>query len=89
MLVNRNNRRNALIMLLLDAMAPILGVLATRLFHVPDTGLVIYLGFFAGFLLYIGASEILPEAHSKHSSYWTILMTVLGALTIFLVTRVA
>lgn len=89
MLLNKNNHRRSLTMLLIDAAAPILGVLVTLFFKVPETGLVIYLGFFAGFLLYIGASEILPEAHSKHSSYVTILMTVLGALTIFLVTRVA
>jgi ZIP family zinc transporter len=53
----------------------------------PDNLLVIYLGFFAGFLLYISTSEILPEAHSKHSSYLTILLTILGLLTMFLVTR--
>jgi hypothetical protein len=39
--------------------------------------------------LYIGASEILPEAHSKHSSYSTIALTVLGAVFIFIVTRFA
>lgn len=88
MLVNHNDRGRALLMLLVDAAAPILGVLATLLFSIPETGLVIYLGFFAGFLLYIGASEILPEAHSKHSSYVTILMTILGVATIFAVTRV-
>ncbi len=74
-------------MLVVDAVAPILGALSTLLFHISDNGLVLYLGFFAGFLLYIGASEILPEAHSKHSSYVTIAMTVLGAAFMFTVTR--
>ena len=73
--------------LLLDAAAPVLGVLSTFLFTLSDTGLTIYLGFFAGFLLYIGASEILPEAHSKHSSYRTIGLTILGAAFMFVVTR--
>jgi len=57
--------------------------------HISDGALTLYLGFFAGFLLYIGASEILPEAHSKHSSYTTILLTVLGATFMFFVTRFA
>jgi ZIP family zinc transporter len=73
--------------LLIDAFAPILGALSTLLFQISEAGLVLYLGFFAGFLLYIGASAILPEAHSKHSSYTTIALTVLGAAFMFVVTR--
>jgi len=87
MLLNNNKSRQALAFLLLDALAPIVGVLSTLLFQLSEAGLVIYLGFFAGFLLYIGASEILPEAHSKHSSYGTIGLTVLGAAFIYGVTR--
>jgi zinc transporter ZupT len=89
MLLNKNRSRKAFIFLLLDAIAPVLGALSTLLFSIPDTALAIYLGFFAGFLLYIGASEILPEAHSKHSSYQTIGLTVLGAVFMFAVTRFA
>ena len=89
MLLNKNRSRKAFMYLLLDAVAPVLGALSTLVFKIPSSWLPIYLGFFAGFLLYIGASEILPEAHSKHSSYRTILMTVLGAAFIFLVTRLA
>lgn len=87
MLVNKNTIRKALHFLLIDAVAPVLGVLVTFLFVIPDRFLVIYLGFFAGFLLYLGASDLLPEAHSKHSSYRLIGLTVLGAAFIFLVTR--
>lgn len=89
MIVNRNRSRRAFAFLLLDAVAPVLGVLSTHLLHVSDAALVLYLGFFAGFLLYIGASEILPEAHSKHSSYQTIALTIVGALFMFVVTRFA
>ena len=87
MLTHKNNRRRSVMLLLLDAVAPVLGALSTLLFHISDTALLWYLGFFAGFLLYIGASEILPEAHSKHSSYITIALTILGVLTMFAVTR--
>ncbi|HET9174598.1 MAG TPA: ZIP family metal transporter [Candidatus Saccharimonadales bacterium] len=87
MLVNQNSSRRAYILLAMDAIAPVIGVLLTHLFHLSTTGLTLYLGFFAGFLLYIGASEILPEAHSKHSSYITMTLTVLGAVFMFIVTR--
>ncbi len=87
LLVNKNNRHSTFRLLFLDAIAPVFGALSTLLIHISDNTLVIYLGFFAGFLLYIGASEILPEAHSKHSSYQTIALTVLGAVFMFVVTR--
>ncbi|HSX06862.1 MAG TPA: ZIP family metal transporter [Candidatus Saccharimonadia bacterium] len=89
MVINNNNRRKAFKMLLLDALAPVVGAIVGTVVHISDGGLTLYLGFFAGFLLYIGASEILPEAHSKHSSYTTILLTILGATFMFFVTRFA
>lgn len=87
LLTYKNKAKRALWFLLFDAITPILGVLATFLFHIPDNILVLYLGFFVGFLLYIGASDLLPEAHSEHSSYKMIALTVIGVLFIFLVTR--
>ena len=89
MLTNRNSDQKSKAFLLLDAATPILGVLSTFLFHVSSHFLIWYLGFFAGFLLYIGASDILPEAHSKQSSLKIVGLTVLGILITFLVTRVA
>lgn len=89
MILNKNKSRKAFFFLLLDALAPVFGAASTLLFKVSDGGLVLYLGFFAGFLLYIGASEILPEAHSSHSSYRTIALTVVGVLFMFGVTRFA
>ena len=87
MLINNNRSRKAFMLLLLDAIAPVLGALSTLFFHISSSNLILYLGFFAGFLLYIGASEILPEAHSKHSTYGTIGLTVLGVVFMFVVTR--
>jgi zinc transporter ZupT len=89
MLLNHNTSRRALALLLVDAVAPVLGALSTLLFTIPDSALPLYLGFFAGFLLYIGASEILPEAHSQKSTLATIAFTVLGTAFAFLVTRLA
>ena len=87
MLTNKNSVGKTRWFLFIDAFTPILGVLSTFLFTVSDHFLVLYLGFFAGFLLYIGASDILPEAHSKHSSWKTIALTVFGVVLTFIVTR--
>lgn len=87
MLNNKNTDRKSEVFLLLDAVTPILGAVSTLFFKVSPQFLVLYLGFFAGFLLYIGASDILPEAHSEKSSYKLIGLTVLGTLFIFVVTR--
>ena len=87
MLNHRNSDRRSKLFLLLDAAVPTLGALSTLFFTVSPYFLTLYLGFFAGFLLYIGASDILPEAHSRESSFPLIGLTVLGVVLIFLVTR--
>lgn len=89
MLRHKNTISRSLKLLLLDASAPVLGALSTMFFHLSDFSLTIYLGFFAGFLLYIGASDILPQAHENGSSKKTIALTVLGVVFIFIVTRFA
>ena len=88
MLVNKNSPARAKWFLLLDALTPLLGAASTLLFSVPPYFLVLYLGFFGGFLMYIGASDILPQAHSKHSSFKMIGLTALGLLFIFIISRV-
>ena len=86
-IVHKNSSQKALKLLFVDALAPVLGVISTLFFRVSEEVLILYLGFFAGFLLYIGAADILPEAHHQHSSIKTILMTIFGVVFIFLITR--
>ena len=88
MIRHNNTNKQALNFLFIDAIAPVLGGLSTLFFTLSEKSLLIYLGFFAGFLLYIGVSDILPEAHSKNSSMKTVMMTITGVLFIFLITRV-
>jgi ZIP family zinc transporter len=76
-------------MLLLASVMPLLGLLSTYLFSPSPSFLAVYLGFFAGFLLYIGASDILPQAHSKTSSRATIALTVTGALFMLAISHIA
>lgn len=89
MLVHKNSVKRTVRMVLLNAGLPILGVLTTLLFTIPGQYLPVYLGFFAGFLLYIGASDILPQAHDEKSDRFTILLTIAGVLCMFLATRLA
>jgi ZIP family zinc transporter len=87
MLAHKNSIARARWFLLVDAIAPVLGAASTLWLRLPEGALALYLGFLAGFLLYIGASDILPQAHSRHSSWKTIALTVAGTAFIFLVTR--
>ncbi|WP_043630408.1 ZIP family metal transporter [Nonomuraea candida] len=74
-----NARHRALTLLALDALAPIAGATLTTLLTIPDTALAAYLGLFAGFLLYLATSDILPEAHTpRHATGWTLTATVMG-----------
>lgn len=88
MFMHKNTTKKTVLLLLFDALAPMAGVASTYVFRFPGSWLVFYLGFFGGFLLYIGASDLLPEAHSKQSSWPMLGLTALGAAFIFLVTRV-
>jgi len=87
MLMNANSKKKTFIFVILDSLAPIFGVLISMVFIFPESWLLIYLGFFAGFLLYLSAADILPEAHREKSSYATLFMTLVGVMFIFLVTR--
>ncbi|MDE2148670.1 MAG: permease [Gammaproteobacteria bacterium] len=92
MLVHHNTTRRSTAMLALDALAPVAGAASTLMFRVPPSALVLYLGFFAGFLLYIGASDVLPEAHSRAgptAAAGLVGLTCLGAIFIFFVVQVA
>jgi ZIP family zinc transporter len=87
MLHNQQTAKRSKLFLLFDALAPVVGAASTMFFSVPDHCLILYLGFFAGFLLYIGATDILPEAHNTNSSYRTIGLTIAGVILIFIITR--
>ncbi|RZS89717.1 ZIP family zinc transporter [Motilibacter rhizosphaerae] len=78
MVAHGNTSQRARVMLGADAVAPLLGAASTLVFTLPESWLGGYLGFFAGFLLYLATSDILPEAHARHPSRLTLSCTVLG-----------
>jgi ZIP family zinc transporter len=71
------------------ALAPIVGASLTFLVSVPQHYLAILLAVFAGFFLYIGASDLIPEGQHSHSKMLTTIMTVLGVLILYIIVRAA
>ena len=84
-LKNQGNRKEAIQWLIADALAPIIGIVATLFFVVPQPLLGLILAIFTGLFLYIGASELIPESHHRHPAFLTTAMTVLGILVLYLV----
>jgi zinc transporter ZupT len=80
----RGERLRALRWLLLDAVAPVLGVVSTFFYSLDDVGLGVVLALFCGFFLYIGASDLLPESHHRHPKLLTGVTNILGAVFIWL-----
>ncbi len=87
MLSAGNSVKNSLKMLLIDAITPILGIFSTLFFTIPERYLVLILPFFAGGFFYLGASELLPEAHLKNPPLVSLIATLTGFALIFIVTR--
>ena len=88
-LKNNGDRRTAFTWLLVDACAPVAGVISTLFFTLSEASLGLLLALFSGFFLYIGASDLLPESHHAHPVKWTTFMTILGMLTLYAIVRLA
>jgi len=83
-----NSLRSSLRMLVVDAVAPVLGAVTTLFVTPPHWYLAYLLPFFAGGFLYLGASDLLPEAHEKNPPLVSLLSTLAGFLLIFAVVQI-
>ncbi|GGK51060.1 ZIP family metal transporter [Nocardia camponoti] len=81
--------RRAVALLIADAIAPIVGAILGTLIKVPEEWIGLYMGYFAGFLLYLATADILPEAHASHPSRLTLVFTVFGVVAMFIVAAVS
>ncbi len=81
MLRNNHSARSAALFLGLDALAPVLGLVATTFLAIPESALAYILAFFVGEFIYIGASTLLPETRS-HPSKRIIAAMALGIILI-------
>jgi len=83
LLASRTPRNEMIRWVGLVALAPVVGVIVGLLFPVPDAVLGAMLAIFAGFFLYIGAAELLPEAHRSGRSQWVVIATLGGVVAIY------
>jgi ZIP family zinc transporter len=84
LLASRVPRAVAMRWVFLVSLAPVLGAAVTAFFVIPDEMLGALLATFAGFFLYVGAAELLPEAHRNEGSRWVIGATLAGVAAIML-----
>ena len=70
-------RGTAMRWLILDALAPLAGATVGSAVSISEAGLGYLLALFAGFFLFIGATDLLPEAH-EHPSGRRVALTVVG-----------
>jgi ZIP family zinc transporter len=76
-------------LLAVDAVARIGGATVGTYLALNDKYLALYLALFTGFVIYIATSHILPEAHSRHASKWTLVATASGVLVMWGVVAVS
>lgn len=88
-LKNGGTRTQAMRWLYAGALAPVLGVVATLFFTIEASALGLLLALFAGFFLYMGASDLIPESHHAHPVRLTTIMTIIGALVLYVAIRFA
>jgi ZIP family zinc transporter len=79
MLVKSNKWSKKGIWLLgVDSIARISGAAIGSGLALSENSTALYLAAFSGIVIYIATSHILPEAHARHSSRWTLAATLTG-----------
>ncbi len=74
-------------LLFIDAVAPMLGIIIGSFFEFPNNIMAVLFGLFAGVLLYVSTSDILPEAHCDNKKHMTqnLLAMIIGVMYIVIV----
>lgn len=86
-LKNGGGWKRAFRWLLVDAAAPVAGAASTLFFTIPEPAIGLVLAVFVGTFLYLSASDLIPESHHRHPRALTTVMTLLGALLLYVVVR--
>ena len=87
-LFQSGNRKQALRWLCADSLAPLVGAVIGSAVSISHRSLGWVLALYGGFFLSMGATDLLPEAHS-HPSWKRVGLTVAGFAFTFAVARVA
>ena len=88
-LKNKGKTKEAISWLVVDALAPFLGIIMAGFVHISAPQLGLTLAVFTGLFLYIGASDLIPESYHHHKSLWTTLTTILGAGVLYVAIHLA
>ena len=80
---NGNWSKKGVLLLVVDAVARISGAVVGTSFAVSENFVATYLALFAGIVIYLATSHILPEAHARHKSRYTIIATILGVIVMW------
>ena len=54
--------------------------------HISESSVGMLVGFVAGWFLYLGASDLLPETHKEHANLMPLAATIAGIAIIFALT---
>ena len=87
-LFQSGDRRQAVRWLTVDALAPLVGAVIGSVVAISERGLAYVLALYAGFFLSMGATDLLPEAHS-HPSWKRVGLTIAGFAITFAIARAA
>jgi len=85
----RGGSRSALGWLIIDAVAPVVGAASTLMLKFQPEVLGGCLALFAGFFIYISASDLLPESYHDHPTAGTTAMTILGMVVVYVAVTLA
>ena len=83
------NRKRVIALLGLDVLARLSGAIFGNSFNLSEQAIAIYLALFAGVLIYLSTSHILPEAHADHPGSSTMVATLIGVILMFVISSLA
>lgn len=84
LLKNRRDKKRIFSWLAANSIMTFAGIFFSKFAPIPESSLAFLLSFFAGFFLYLGASDLLPHAHQKRTS-WSLIMATLAGFFVFLI----
>jgi zinc transporter ZupT len=88
MVTHRQPAGRSRMLLVADALAPILGALFASFVPVPDAVFPVAIGFFSGLFIYAASNTLLPRAREL-APVTGLPLTIGGAAVMFLITRLA
>jgi zinc transporter ZupT len=84
-----DDTRRAKRWLAVDAFAPLVGAMVGAAITVSEATLGHILALYAGFFLFMGATDLLPEAHEEHASWRSVGLTLVGFAAVWAIARLA